>query len=388
MSVTAESKLQFYWKEYSVSSAFRSGVSLHSHTMFSEESLDVVPNYTGGLPYLGAIIRRQEMEYHARKGQAFDFRHAFWTPPLTPREAYRLEEKQIQRELDLSALVSLTDHDDSQAATLLRVMHQFRKAPVSTEWTIPFGRTFFHVGLHNLPPERSASIQLALAQYTGNPIEADLAGYLEALHACPDVLIVLNHPLWDEKGIGLTEHQRFLMKLLAKHGRHFHALEANGLRSWSENSRVFALGRSLNIPVVSGGDRHGLEPNAILNLTGAGSFSEFVAEVRCERRSHVIFMPQYREPLKLRVLQTVVDVVRDYPENMEGRRQWSDRVFYRNPLTGDTLPLGAIWKDGGPKVVRQFLKAMKLFEWRAVRMALKLAFNDRSVVWPENGASV
>ena len=266
MSVTAESTLQFYWKERSVSSSFRSGVSLHSHTMFSEESLDMVPHYTGRLPYIGEIIRRQEAEYHARKGQDFDFRHAFWTPPLTPRQAYRLEEKQIQHKLDLPALVSLTDHDDSRAATLLRVMHQFRKAPVSTEWTVPFGPTFFHLGLHNLPPEHAASIQLGLAQYTGSPIEADLDGYLEALHAYPDILTVLNHPLWDEKGIGVPEHQQSLMKLLREHGRHFHALEVNGLRSWSENKRVLALGRSLNMPVVSGGVR---EPGDRKSLSNA-----------------------------------------------------------------------------------------------------------------------
>ena len=53
-------------------------------------------------------------------------------------------------------------------------------------------------------------------------------------------------------------------------------------------------------PLISGGDRHGLEPNAIVNLTNAGSFSEFVAEVREDKISDVLFMNQCREPIRLR----------------------------------------------------------------------------------------
>ena len=75
------------------------------------------------------------------------------------------------------------------------------------------------------------------------------------------------------------------------------------------------MGKGLNIPVVSGGDRHGREPNAILNLSRAATFPNSCTEIRRERLSHVVFMPQYHDPLKMRVLQTMVDVVRDYPEN-------------------------------------------------------------------------
>ncbi len=33
-------------------------------------------------------------------------------------------------------------------------------------------------------------------------------------------------------------------------------------------------------PVISGGDRHGCEPNGVINLTAARTFSEFAQEVR------------------------------------------------------------------------------------------------------------
>ncbi|MBV8072321.1 MAG: hypothetical protein JO270_20635 [Acidobacteriaceae bacterium] len=388
MPVTARTSYQFFWEDSTIRRDFRSGVSLHSHTMYSEESLDMVPRYTARVPYLGRAIRQQEAEYSAKNGRTFDFGRAFWTPPLAPRQAYRLEEKQIQRKLHLPALVSLTDHDDIQAGTLLHVLDRFGRAPISTEWTIPFGPTFFHLGVHNLPAAESAHLMESLRAYTANPQEARLAELLQALNAYPDVLVILNHPCWDEKGVGGSNHHRALLLLLERHGHLLHALELNGLRSWHENKRVMSLGEEKEFPLISGGDRHGREPNAILNLSRASGFAEFVHEVRYERNSDVVFMPQYHEPIKLRVLQTMLDVVRDYPENAAGRRVWEDRVFYRDPQSGATSPISQIWTDGGPMVVRHFIKAMRLLEWRGVRSALKLALNDRSTVWRDEQAAV
>jgi hypothetical protein len=97
-------------------------------------------------------------------------------------------------------------------------------------------------------------------------------------------------------------------------------------------------------------------------------------------------MPQYHEPLRLRILQTMVDVVRDYPENLESRRTWADRVFYRNPESRATVPLTSIWSDGGPQVVKHFIAAMRLLEWRGVRSALKLALNDRAICYDPEAA--
>jgi len=356
----------------------RAGVSLHSHTMYSEESLAMVPNYTARVPYLGQAIRRQENEYGRAKGRAFNFADAFWTPPLAPRQAYRVEEKQIQRQFQLPALVSLTDHDDIRAGATLRIMDRFAKVPVSTEWTIPSGGTFFHLGVHNLPPAEASDIAAELAEFTSQPDEQKLGGLLRMLNSLPDVLLILNHPLWDEKGVGFETHRQVLERLLARHGKQFHGLELNGLRSWDENRKVVMVGRDANLPLLSGGDRHGREPNAILNLSRAATFSDFVREVRYEGWSHVVFMPQYHEPLRLRILQTMVDVVRDYPENFAGRKTWGDRVFWRSPDTGVTMPLAAIWADGGPTVVRHFIAAMRLLEWRGVRSALRIALNERT----------
>ena len=388
MSVTSRSSLQFFWQDTDVPAEFRTGVSLHSHTMYSEESLDMVPRYTAKIPYLGDAVRRQQNIYSRANGRPFNFNDAFWTPPLAPRQAYRLEEKQIQRQFHIPALVSLTDHDDIRAGATLRVLERFAKVPVSNEWTIPFGPTFFHLGVHNLPPGDATAITDQLAHFTANPDEHKLGGLLSMLNSVPDVLLILNHPLWDEKGIGEHHHQETLHRLLANHRAQFHALELNGLRSWDENRRVITIGRDVNLPLVSGGDRHGREPNAILNLSRTSTFQGFVNEIRYERSSHVVFMPQYHEPLRHRILQTMVDVVRDYPENFEGRKTWGDRVYYRNPDTKEVFPINAIWTDGGPMVVKQFVAAMRLLEWRGVKSALRLALNERtSAAWSDPEAA-
>jgi len=354
--------------------------------MYSEESLDMVPRYTAKVPYLGHAIRQQELAYHRKKQKHFSFADAFWTPPLAPRQAYRVEEKQIQRKFKLPALISLTDHDDIRAGAQLHVLDRFKHIPISTEWTIPWGETFFHLGVHNLPVADSEDLMQRFGEFTVNPQQSRLSGLLAMLHAMPAVLLVLNHPLWDEKGIGAERHGAALKTLLAQYGRFFHALELNGLRAWSENKQVVALGKELDVPVVSGGDRHGREPNAIVNLSRANTFAEFVEEIRRERVSQVVFMQQYHEPLRLRVLQTMVDVVREYPENFAGRRTWADRVYYRDPETKVTVTLGELWPDGGPTIVKHFISAMRIVGWTPMRSALRMALDDRVTVLSDREA--
>jgi hypothetical protein len=387
MGVTSKTTVQFLSRKASVES-FTSAVSLHSHTMHSEESLEVIPHYAARVPYLSKAIRRSQLEHLQKHGRPFHFGTAFWTPPLAPRQAYRLEEKQINRKLQLPALISLTDHDDIRAGALLRVMDRFRSAPISLEWTIPFGPTFFHLGIHNLPEANASSIFERLRSFSGHPVHYRLPELLEMLYQYGDVLVVLNHPLWDEKRIGVDAHRETLQQLLEKCSCWIHALELNGLRSRDENRQVLAFARKWDIPAISGGERHGREPNAILNLSYGSTFEAFVHEIRRERVSRVLFMPQYREPLKLRVLQTILDIVRDYPENAPGRRSWTDRIFYRNPETGEVLAYSDIWKHNGPRYPRHVVRAVKFLEWRGVRSALRLALSDEGSVWADPEAQI
>ncbi len=368
------SQLHFAWKDKFLGRRFRTAVSLHSHTSYSEESLEMIPRYTAKVPVLGPAVRKQEQLHLERKGEAIDFNRAFWTPPLTPRDAYQLEQQQLESAFEARALVSLSDHDNIRAGQALHVMGD-TSAPISVEWSIPFGPTYFHVGVHNLPPRRATAILESLEEYTETPRPGLLGDLFAMLNGLPETLLILNHPFWDEAGIGAHEHAHILGRLLERHGEHIHALELNGLRSWAENRKVIWLARQTGHPVISGGDRHGLEPNSVVNITNAACFPEFVEEVRRDRVSDVVFMPQYREPIRLRVLQTMWDIVRPYPEFSEGRRLWSDRVFYRTP-EGSVQPLSVLWKGGQPAIVKQFVALMHLVDLRQVRSALRMALTD------------
>lgn len=360
-----KSTFQLHWRDAVIDSGFRTGVSLHSHTQHSEESLDLLPKYLGGIPVLRHSVNNIQYE------------HAFWTPPLTPRQAYRLEEKQLQRRFQLPGLVSLTDHDNIHAAAVLHLLDRFNTAPVSTEWTIPFGPTFFHLGIHNLPANRSKRIVRELNAYTAQPGPEDLVRCLALLNAYPDVLVVVNHPLWDEKGIGHDTHRAVLMDLLAQQGNNLHALEVNGLRGWQENQHVIELGKAVGLPIVGGGDRHGREPNAIVNVSAARTFPQFVEEVRRERRSHTVFMPQYRLSRTIRTTRMVIDALREYPERVHARCTWRERIFYRPAPGCEPVPLAGLWPAGStPLFIRALDAAVKIAGSSLVRPIARFAFAE------------
>src|SRR4029077_5900943 len=171
-----------------------------------------------------------------------------------------------------------------QAPMLLRTVAASRHIPVSVEWTVPFGDTAFHLGIHNLPRAAGAAGMKRGGEFTAMPVETRapklLTEMLAELDELPGVLIVFNHPLWDLYRVGKEKHEVLVNKFLAEHGQYVHALELNGLRDWKENREAATLAGKWNQLVISGGDRHGLEPNANVNLTRAASFTEFVHDVR------------------------------------------------------------------------------------------------------------
>ena len=345
--------LQFLWRDAQAAAGFQTGVSLHSHTMNSRETLGFIPRYAAAVPFLSMELERLQRRYQKCRGHRMDFTTAYWTPPLPAREAYEVERRQIEDGLDLSASVSLSDHDNIDAGVHLQVVE--RNVPISVEWSIPYETTYFHLGIHNLPAAGARETMSALAAYTARPSKERLAEILAGLDDEPGVLIVLNHPMWDQAAIGMAQHQETLGRLIEQVGHRIHAVELNGLRPWDENRKVAEMARALGRTLISGGDRHGREPNAIVNLTNAATFAEFVEEVR-DGSSHVLFLPQYREPLRLRILQTLCEVMSECPD-LPGREQWTDRVFYeRRP--GLDLPISADWKTGGPWVVRWFVRGV------------------------------
>jgi hypothetical protein len=124
--------------------------------------------------------------------------------------------------------------------------------------------------------------------------------------------------------------------------------------------------------VVSGGDRHGCEPNATVNLTAATTFADFVDEIRLERRSQVVLMPQYFEPLRHRLLESAWHALSDAPGEF-GRRHWMSRVFVEG-TDGTTRPVSDFTGTRFQTFVDKFRWIMALLVSPQVRPAVRLAF--------------
>jgi hypothetical protein len=358
------------WRNPRVTERYKTGVSLHSHTLHSREALDFIPKLSRYVPLVGDLLASQLDQHRQTQGGTLHWEDAFWAPPLSPQQSWTLEFEQIEK-LGLRPLVSLTDHDDIEAPTLLSAAHASLKVPISVEWTVPYRNTFFHLGVHNLPRQSARELFGWMRAYTQNGEASDLCEILHTIQKLPDVLCVFNHPLWDEKGLGQKAHDALAAEFLAKHQGRIHALELNGLRPWNENRRVMDWAKQHGVPYVSGGDRHTSEPNACVNLTKARTFDEFVHEVRKDRSSHVLFLNQYRESYFVRIVNLISEVLRPQPAHSLGWVNWMDRVFFTRP-NGQTVPASIAWNGKEPAFVRALVRTLSLFEQRPIRHTLRL----------------
>ncbi len=367
------SQISYTWRDSMVSLPYSTGVSLHSHTSVSEESLTFIHKLGVRLPGVSHIAGHYTHRCRDRYGIDLDFERANWRPPLQPRMAYDVEHRQIQR-LGLTPLVSITDHDSIEAPMLLRTIASIRHIPVSTEWSVPFGKTAFHLGIHNLPSSEGASWMQRFLAFTARPSDAELHEILRDLDRNPQILVVLNHPLWDLYSVGDRTHAAELRRFLAENNTCLHALELNGLRHAQENGAVARLARETGHLLISGGDRHGLEPNANINLTNATSFCEFVQELREQRRSHILFMGQYSRRWEQRIVNSTLDAITDYPHFMPGWQRWDDRVYHPD-ADGVMRQLSQLWAAGRPPlVVGTAIRITRLARIRVLASPLSLAF--------------
>jgi len=349
-----QSKLHILSRPEDLSERARTGVSLHCHTEHSKEMLDFVPHYADKLPVINYFWHKEREKYLAKEGKGIDFSTAYWSPPMSGTSVYEIECVQMSG-AGLEPIVSVTDHDSINACLEVNETRENHRAPISLEWTVPFDYGFFHVGVHNLPKENAVEITEALLNYTfgDDPTDEKLTEMFVMLNDLPGVLVILNHPIWDIELVGAERHDALLKEFVKRHGRWIHAFEVNGFRSWSENKRVIEMAEALGIPLATGGDRHGCKPNTVLNLTNADTFDEFVHEVRVEKRSEVVLMPEYRQPLHSRQLQSFSEILKNYSEFSDGRQKWFERVFFDS---GDGEGLRNLashgWRLGGPKWLR------------------------------------
>lgn len=328
---------------FSNPAGMRCAISLHSHSEHSREMLAFLPRLVEGMPVVRDLFARSVAEYEREEGRPLDFAEWYWRPPVAPAEVVASEQEHLERRLGLSGLVSLTDHDTLAGPRALRASRP--ETPFSFEWSVPFERSMFHLGVHGIAAAQVDEIERALSAY------AKAAGYehgqtleelLDWLGECPDTFVVLNHPYWDLARVGQMRHDATLLAFLRRHGDRIHALELNGYRSWTENRRVLPLATGFGIPVVGGGDRHGFTPNAIVNLTGAGCFAEFARELRVERAACCVVFPEYTQAFVARVLQSAGDILKPHPNHLRGHRTWPERVF--TTIDGVERSAASMWE--------------------------------------------
>lgn len=367
-------KLSFAWSGERNWLGSKTGVSLHSHTSVSRESIGILFEHGARNPLVSWVLNREKERYFRRFGKPLDFERAYWTSPVTPHEAFTLETRQIEHSFGLPALVSLTDHDEIEANKLLQLIEGGQDIPISVEWTVPVENTFFHFGIHNLAKDAADLWQARMQGFRKQPSPDALVELLQEMVQDPALLVVLNHPLWDEGGIGISNHQAALLRLMERTRGLVHALELNGLRTWAENRKVIQIAETYGIPAISGGDRHGFEPNALLNLSHATNFAEFTDEVRAGY-SHVVLMPQYRENRKLRCFQTAWDMIREHPQHPYGQVTCLDRSFFLRD-SDEPAALSSLFTRGTPPILAKVLWLVRLLESPRLRPALRVALSD------------
>jgi hypothetical protein len=194
---------------------------------------------------------------------------------------------------------------------------------------------------------------------TASRNEERILALFAELYRMPTVLIVFNHPLWNFMRIGADRFSFELTRVLTAASSSIHAFELNGMRSHAENRGVLRLAAAWDQIILSGGDRHGCEPNASINLTDASDFSEFVDEVRNGRQSTVLVMPQYEEPLGWRFYRNFTHVIADYPGHPQDRRSWDQRTFHPD-RNGNIVPVVELWRVGPPEFLKTIFAAALL----------------------------
>jgi len=130
--------------------------------------------------------------------------------------------------------------------------------------------------------------------------------------------VIFNHPMWDLYLVGHERHEFLVNEFLQKNGNYLHALELNGLRHWDEIAGCGGWRRSGTCCSSPAGTARGRaerehQPDQRDELYG------FVHEIRREKKSDMLFMPQYAD-LEASDSAVAIDAIREYPEFPQGSR--------------------------------------------------------------------
>src|SRR5215469_16923713 len=81
----ANSTISYLWRDPKAAAGFRTGVSLHSHTNQSKETLDFLANLGSRCMWIRPLLSRLERRAQAVQSLRIDYAAGYWTPPMTPK---------------------------------------------------------------------------------------------------------------------------------------------------------------------------------------------------------------------------------------------------------------------------------------------------------------
>src|ERR1700677_2380344 len=103
----SQTSISYLWREPEAAKGFRTGVSLHSHTNQSKETLDFISELSKDWSVVPLVMLWAERRCERPTGINPHYARRYWTPPLPPSLPFDLERRQIEEKLHLPGLVSI-----------------------------------------------------------------------------------------------------------------------------------------------------------------------------------------------------------------------------------------------------------------------------------------
>ena len=190
----ANSTISYLWRDPNAPQGFRSGVSLHSHTNQSKETLDFLANFGNQYPLMRPLMSRLERRSeadarHARElcGQLLDAADDAQAG-LRPGERSRSKSWTLPRWFR-SPITTTSRRPCCCAPFPARGRFRFRWSGAR-----PMAMQSFHLGVHNLPSAKATEWMDDAGGLHRQPQRRAADRDSGALHEEPNVLVVFNHP--------------------------------------------------------------------------------------------------------------------------------------------------------------------------------------------------
>jgi hypothetical protein len=116
----------------------------------------------------------------------------------------------------------------------------------------------------------------------------------------------------------------------------------------------------------------------MINVSNAATFSEFVGEIR-DGHSEIVIAPEYSIPLPSRQLASIAQILGNYQHFPDGRKLWSERVYF-DGTDGDGLKtLAEHWNGREPLWTRIALRALAVLSHPLMRPVIGFAVGDTDI---------